>query len=98
MNKQIVIKSTNPIEREHGYNLSMTLDEIRPNYRFDVSCQGSVPQEITAFLESTDFKDAIRNAISISGDSDTIATITGKYCRSRLWHSRLDQGENILLS
>ena len=77
MNKQIVIKSTNPIEREHGYNLSMTLDEIRPNYRFDVSCQGSVPQAITAFLESTDFKDAIRNAISISGDSDTIATITG---------------------
>ena len=47
------------------------------DYRFDVSCQGSVPQAITAFLESTDFEDAIRNAISIGGDSDTIAAITG---------------------
>ena len=65
------------IEREYGYDLSKTLDEIRPSYRFDVSCQGSVPQAITAFLESTDFEDAIRNAISIGGDSDTIAAITG---------------------
>ena len=65
------------IEREHGYDLSKTLDEIRPSYKFDVSCQGSVPQAITAFLESVDFEDAIRNAISIGGDSDTIAAITG---------------------
>lgn len=65
------------IEREYGYDLSKTLDEIRPSYRFDVSCQGSVPQAITAFLESTDFEDAIRNAISIGGDSDTVAAITG---------------------
>lgn len=65
------------IEREYGYDLSKTIDEIRPSYRFDVSCQGSVPQAITAFLESTDFEDAIRNAISIGGDSDTIAAITG---------------------
>lgn len=65
------------IEREYGYDLSKTLDEIRPSYRFDVSCQGSVPQAITAFLESTDFENAIRNAISIGGDSDTIAAITG---------------------
>ena len=65
------------IEREHGYALSKTLDEIRPSYKFDVSCQGSVPQAITAFLESVDFEDAIRNAISIGGDSDTIAAITG---------------------
>lgn len=65
------------IEQEYGYDLSKTLDEIRPDYSFDVSCQGSVPQAIIAFLESSDFEDAIRNAISIGGDSDTIAAITG---------------------
>lgn len=65
------------IESTFGYDLSQTLDEIRPTYRFDVSCQGSVPQAITAFLESTDFEDAIRNAISLGGDSDTIACIAG---------------------
>lgn len=65
------------IEREYGYDLSMTLDEIRPSYCFDSTCQGSVPQAIIAFLESTDFEDAIRNAVSIGGDSDTIAAITG---------------------
>ncbi len=57
--------------------MDFTLDEIRPAYHFDVSCQGSVPQAIMAFLESTGFEDAIRNAISIGGDSDTIAAITG---------------------
>lgn len=65
------------IENEYGYDLSMSLDEIRKNYEFDETCQGSVPQAIVAFLESTDFEDAIRNAISIGGDSDTIAAITG---------------------
>jgi ADP-ribosylglycohydrolase len=60
-----------------GYNLDRTLDEIRPGYTFDVSCQGSVPEAIIAFLESTGFEDAIRKAISIGGDSDTIACITG---------------------
>lgn len=65
------------IETTFGYDLSRSLDQIRPTYQFDVSCQGSVPQAITAFLESTDFEDAIRNAISIGGDSDTIACITG---------------------
>lgn len=59
------------------YKLDFTLDEIRPGYAFDVSCQGSVPQAIEAFLESVSFEDAIRNAISIGGDSDTIAAITG---------------------
>ena len=67
----------NHIEKEHGYDLSFTLDEIRPDYRFDVTCQGSVPQAIAAFLESRDFEDAIRNAVSIGGDSDTIAAMTG---------------------
>ncbi len=64
-------------EREFSYDLSRSIDEIRPSYQFDVSCQGSVPQAITAFLESSDFEDAIRNAISIGGDSDTIACICG---------------------
>ena len=59
------------------YPMYFTLDDIRSSYRFDVTCQGTVPQAITAFLESSDFEDAIRNAISIGGDSDTLAAITG---------------------
>ena len=61
----------------HYYPLDFTLDQIRPTYKFDVSCQGSVPQALEAFFESTSYEDAIRNAISIGGDSDTIACITG---------------------
>ena len=64
------------IDREY-YPMNFTLDEIRPGYSFDVSCQGSVPQALEAFFESTSFEDAIRNAISIGGDSDTIGAITG---------------------
>lgn len=59
------------------YELDFTLDEIRDTYEFDETCQGTVPQAIEAFLESTSFEDAIRNAISIGGDSDTLAAITG---------------------
>lgn len=59
------------------YNLDFTLDSIRNDYRFDVSCQGSVPQAIEAFLEGESFTDVIANAISIGGDSDTIAAIAG---------------------
>jgi ADP-ribosylglycohydrolase len=65
------------VTNEFGYNLSRTIDEIRPGYYFDVSCQGSVPQAIAAFLESVNYEDAIRNAISIGGDSDTLACIAG---------------------
>ncbi len=65
------------IEKEYGYDLSRTLNEIRPTYRFNETCQDTVPQAIIAFLESTDFEDAIRNAISLGGDSDTLAAITG---------------------
>jgi ADP-ribosylglycohydrolase len=65
------------IQSKFEYDLNRTLDEIRPTYRFDVTCQGSVPQAIIAFLESHDFVSAIQNAISIGGDSDTIACITG---------------------
>ena len=59
------------------YKINFTLDAIRDSYEFDETCQGSVPQAFEAFFESTDFEDAIRNAISIGGDSDTIAAITG---------------------
>ena len=59
------------------YEIDFTLDQIRKTYKFDVSCQGSVPVALEAFFESTDFEDAIRNAISVGGDSDTIAAITG---------------------
>ena len=60
-----------------GYDLTHSLEEIRPNYRFDVTCQGSVPQSIIAFLESEDFEDSLRNAVSLGGDSDTMACIAG---------------------
>jgi len=62
---------------DNYYNIDFTLDEIRASYRFDVSCQGSVPQALEAFFESVSFEDAIRNAVSIGGDSDTIAAIAG---------------------
>jgi ADP-ribosylglycohydrolase len=65
------------IEKRFGYDLSRHVDEIRPTYRFDESCQGTVPQAIRAFLDSTDFEDAIRTAVSLGGDSDTLACITG---------------------
>ncbi len=65
------------ISDRFAYNLDRTLDEIRPDYGFDVSCQGSVPEAIIAFLEAKYFEDAIRNAISLGGDSDTIACIAG---------------------
>lgn len=59
------------------YDLNFTLDEIRENYRFDVSCMGTVPQALNAFLEGKDFTDVISNALSIGGDSDTLAAIAG---------------------
>jgi ADP-ribosylglycohydrolase len=65
------------ITRRFDYNLNCTLDEIRPYYSFDVSCQGSVPQSIIAFLESNNFEDAVRLAISLGGDSDTMGCIAG---------------------
>ncbi|WP_339730353.1 ADP-ribosylglycohydrolase family protein [uncultured Gimesia sp.] len=65
------------IETTFGYDLQRSLEEIRPHYVFDVSCQGSVPESIIAFLESTDYESAIRNAISLGGDADTMACIAG---------------------
>ena len=67
----------NYIESAFGYDLSRSLEDIRPNYHMDTTCQGSVPESITAFLESVDFEDAVRNAVSLGGDTDTIACIAG---------------------
>jgi ADP-ribosylglycohydrolase len=60
-----------------GYDLDRKIEDIRPVYRYDISCQGTVPEAIIAFLESTSFEDAIRNAVSLGGDADTLACITG---------------------
>ncbi len=65
------------ISDSFGYDLSRTVDEIRPGYAFDVTCQGSVPEAIIAFLDSCSYEDAVRNAISLGGDSDTQACIAG---------------------
>jgi ADP-ribosylglycohydrolase len=64
-------------EEDFGYDLSFKIDEIRSSYSFDETCQGSVPQAIKAFLEGDGFEDTIRKAITIGGDSDTIACIAG---------------------
>ena len=65
------------ITQEFGYDLTRTLDEIRPTYSRDATCPGSVPEAIIAFLESTDVIDAIRNAVSLGGDTDTTSCIAG---------------------
>ena len=65
------------ITEKYGYNLNRTCDEIRPVYGWDGSCQGTVPEAMVAFFDSTDFESAIRLAVSLGGDSDTLACITG---------------------
>lgn len=65
------------IAQRFGYDLNRTVEKIRPSYHFDVSCQGSVPEAIIAFLDSHNYEDAIRKAISLGGDSDTLACIAG---------------------
>jgi ADP-ribosylglycohydrolase len=65
------------IEDTFAYDLSRSLNDIRPAYRFDPTCQGSVPESIIAFLESVSFEDALRNAVSLGGDADTQACIAG---------------------
>ena len=65
------------ISAKYGYNLNRTCDEIRPVYDWDSSCQGTVPEAMIAFMDSTDFESAIRLAVSLGGDSDTLACITG---------------------
>ena len=65
------------VEQTFGYDLNRTCDEIRPTYHHVETCQQTVPEAIIAFLESTGFEDALRNAVSLGGDSDTLACITG---------------------
>ena len=65
------------ISAVYGYNLCRTVDEIRPDYHFNETCQGTVPEAITCALESESFEDAVRNAVSLGGDADTLAAIAG---------------------
>ena len=65
------------IENEFHYDLNRTLNEIRPGYHMDETCQKTIPEAIIAFLEAKDFEDAIRNAVSLGGDTDTLGAITG---------------------
>ncbi len=90
-----------------GYDLGFSLDAIRPHYRFDPTCQGSVPQALVAFREGADFEDTIRRAVSIGGDSDTIACMAGAVAGAchgvpaeidRAVRARLDDHLNGILS
>lgn len=72
------------------YHLDRTLDAIRPGYSFDVSCQGSVPESILAFLEASDYESAVRNAVSLGGDSDTMACIAGAVAEA--YYRQIDGG------
>jgi ADP-ribosylglycohydrolase len=83
-------------EEQFGYFLDERLDDIRPTYGFDVSCQGSVPQSILAFLESADFEDAVRNAISLGGDADTMACIAGAIAEAHYGGVPADIEEEVL--
>lgn len=65
------------VSGKYGYDLNRTLEEIRRTYRFDVSCQGTVPEALIAFFESSDFEEAVRKAVWLRGDADTLAAITG---------------------
>ncbi len=65
------------ISKRFEYDLNRTVDSIRPGYSYDISCQGTVPEAIIAFLDASSYEDAIRNAVSLGGDSDTLACITG---------------------
>ena len=71
------------IARHYGYDMGRTVDSIRPHYRFDESCQGTVPEALICALEAVSFEDAIRNAISIGGYSDTVAAIAGPVAEAR---------------
>ena len=78
------------IEVRYDYDLSFTVDEIRPDYKFEISCQRSVPESIVCFLDARDYEDTIRNAISLGGDADTLAAIAGSIA-SAYW----DVSKNI---
>jgi ADP-ribosylglycohydrolase len=65
------------IQRQFGYDLAGTVETLRPGYAFDVSCQGTVPPALIAFLDAESYEDTVRNAVSLGGDSDTLACIAG---------------------
>ena len=71
------------IETQFGYDLSISVDELRETYQYNETCQRTVPEAFRCFYEATDFEDAIRNAISIGGDSDTLAAITGSMAEAK---------------
>lgn len=71
-----------------GYNLNFTCDEIRNTYKWGGTCQDTVPQAIVAFLDGNNFEDCIRNAVSIGGDSDTLACITGSIAEAYLEYQK----------
>jgi ADP-ribosylglycohydrolase len=76
------------ISARFGYDLNRTVEGIRPAYGFDISCQKTVPEAIVAFLDSHSYEDAVRNAVSLGGDSDTLACITGGIAES--YYGKLD--------
>lgn len=80
----------NHVELRYDYDLNRSVDEIRPSYKFDVSCRGSVPESIICFLDAGDFEDTLRNAVSLGGDADTQAAIAGSIA-SAYW----DVSKNI---
>lgn len=87
------------IEKKYGYDLSRTLEEIRPTYSFDPTCQGSVPEAIICFLEGNDVESTIRNAVSLGGDADTQACIAGAIAGSyygTVPHQFVDRIEHLL--
>ena len=67
----------NYISESFGYDLNRTYDQIRPGYKFDITCQGSVPESIICFLDSKDYEDCVRLAVSMGGDADTMGAIAG---------------------
>lgn len=83
------------ISGRFAYDLDQRLDDIRPVYQFDESCQGTVPQAIIAFLESEDVEDAIRKAVSLGGDSDTLACITGGIAHAFYRHIPCEMVANV---
>lgn len=84
------------IESKYGYGLNCTCDEIRPIYEYDVTCQGTVPEAIIAFLESTDYESAIRLGVSLGGDTDTLCCITGGIAEAYYKHIPKEMAEKAL--
>ena len=96
--KGSIISEIKAFIQENYYDYSFTLDDIRDHYYFNETCQGTVPQALQAFFESTSFEDAIRNAVSIGGDSDTLCAITGSIAETYygIPNDLLEKGRSFL--